>query len=86
MTTITAPGQASAAWIARENTVFFPMFRRAPVVLERGQGSRVWDADGREYLDLIAGIAVNALGYAHPAMQKALEEQGAKIIQTSYLF
>jgi acetylornithine/N-succinyldiaminopimelate aminotransferase len=88
MTTISAPGQSATSpeWIALEKQVFFQMFRRPPVVLERGQGCRVWDLEGREYLDLIAGIAVNSLGHAHPVVQRALAEQGAKILQASYLF
>lgn len=88
MTSSSAAGQSAttAEWIALEKRVFFPMFRRAPVVLERGKGCRVWDLEGREYLDLIAGIAVNSLGHAHPVIQQALAEQGAKLLQASYLF
>ncbi len=83
---LATPSTASAPWIELEKRVFFQMFRRAPVVLERGQGCRVWDVEGREYLDLVAGIAVDALGHAHPAIQQALVEQGAKLLQTSNLF
>ncbi len=72
--------------MALEKRVLFPMFRRAPVVLERGQGCRVWDVEGREYLDLVAGIAVDSLGHAHPAIQQTLVEQGMKLLQTSSLF
>ena len=43
-----------------------------PVSLVRGEGARVWDADGREYLDLLGGIAVNLLGHAHPAVVEAV--------------
>ncbi len=87
MMTAAATGQArsSADWMALEKSSYFAG-RRAPVVLERGQGCRVWDVDGREYLDLIAGIAVDSLGHAHPAIVKALTEQGAKLIQVSNLF
>jgi acetylornithine/N-succinyldiaminopimelate aminotransferase len=52
----------------------------------KGQGSRVWDADGKEYLDLICGIAVNALGHCHPAVVRALEEQGRELWHVSNLF
>jgi acetylornithine aminotransferase len=57
-----------------------------PLALARGAGSRVWDADGNRYLDLIAGIAVSALGHAHPAIVTAVTEQVGKIAHTSNLF
>jgi len=57
-----------------------------PLALARGTGCRVWDADGNRYLDLIAGIAVSALGHAHPAIVSAVTEQVGKIAHTSNLF
>jgi len=57
-----------------------------PLALARGEGSRVWDPDGNRYLDLIAGIAVSALGHAHPAIVTAVTEQVAKVAHTSNLF
>ena len=57
-----------------------------PLALARGEGCRVWDVDGNEYLDLIAGIAVSALGHAHPAIVEAVSGQVAKIAHTSNLF
>jgi acetylornithine aminotransferase len=57
-----------------------------PVALTRGRGCRVWDADGREYLDLIAGIAVSSLGHAHPALVDAVARQVATLAHTSNLF
>jgi acetylornithine/N-succinyldiaminopimelate aminotransferase len=57
-----------------------------PLALARGEGSRVWDADGRRYLDLIAGIAVSALGHAHPAIVSAVSAQVGRIAHTSNLF
>ena len=56
-----------------------------PIALVRGRGARVWDADGREYVDLVAGIAVNALGHAHPAVVAAVSEQVATLGHTSNL-
>jgi acetylornithine aminotransferase len=56
------------------------------VALVRGQGCRVWDADGRDYLDLFAGIAVSALGHAHPALTSAVSLQVAALAHTSNLF
>jgi acetylornithine/N-succinyldiaminopimelate aminotransferase len=57
-----------------------------PVALVRGKGCQVWDADGREYTDLIAGIAVSALGHAHPAVTEAVTRQVNSIAHTSNLF
>jgi acetylornithine aminotransferase len=57
-----------------------------PLALARGEGSRVWDADGNRYLDLIAGIAVSALGHAHPAIIDAVTTQVTKLAHTSNLF
>jgi len=57
-----------------------------PLALARGEGSHVWDVDGNRYLDLIAGIAVSALGHAHPAIVSAVNDQVKKIAHTSNLF
>jgi acetylornithine aminotransferase len=56
------------------------------VAILLGRGCRVWDADGREYLDLIAGIAVSSLGHAHPAIVEAVSRQVAQVAHTSNLF
>ena len=63
-----------------------PTYGRFPLCLARGKGARVWDEDGREYLDFTSGIAVNALGHAHPALQKAIAAQAGELIHTSNLF
>jgi acetylornithine/N-succinyldiaminopimelate aminotransferase len=60
--------------------------RRQPIVLVRGQGTRVWDEDGKEYLDFTSGWAVNSLGHSHPVQVKAIQEQAATLIQTSNQF
>ena len=65
---------------------FMPNYGVPPVAITRGQGSRVTDADGREYLDLIAGIAVSSLGHAHPAIVEAVSRQVAQVAHTSNLF
>ncbi len=57
-----------------------------PVAFARGEGAWLWDTEGRRYLDALAGIAVNGLGHAHPALTKAIAEQAAKLIHTSNLF
>jgi acetylornithine/N-succinyldiaminopimelate aminotransferase len=66
-----------------ESKVYANVFRRLPLVLERGEGVYVWDTSGKRYLDFFAGIAVNCLGHAHPRIIKALEEQSRKLAHTS---
>jgi acetylornithine/N-succinyldiaminopimelate aminotransferase len=66
--------------------VMMPNYGIPPVALVRGQGCLAWDADGREYTDLIAGIAVSALGHAHPAITAAVTRQVNSIAHTSNLF
>jgi acetylornithine aminotransferase len=63
-----------------------PNYGLPSVALTRGQGCQVWDADGREYLDLFAGIAVSALGHAHPALTEAVTRQVTTLAHTSNLF
>ena len=63
-----------------------PNYGLPPVALSRGSGCVVWDLDGREYLDLIAGIAVSSLGHAHPAIVEAVSRQVATVAHTSNLF
>ena len=58
-------------------------YGRLPIALERGQGCRVWDVNGKEYLDALGGIAVNTLGHNHPKLVPALQEQVAKLIHCS---
>jgi acetylornithine aminotransferase len=65
---------------------FMPNYGVPPVAILLGRGCRVWDADGREYLDLIAGIAVSSLGHAHPVIVEAVSRQVAQVAHTSNLF
>jgi predicted acetylornithine/succinylornithine family transaminase len=69
--------------VAREKQVFMPSVRRWPVALERGQGSRVWDVDGREYVDLTAGWGVTSIGHCHPALADAIADQARTLMQTT---
>ncbi len=62
------------------------VYNRAPLAVERGEGVRLWDEDGREYLDCVAGIATNGLGHCHPALVATLKEQGEKLWHTSNIF
>jgi len=71
---------------ARFQAALMPTYGVPPVALVRGEGCRVWDAEGREYTDLIAGIAVSALGHAHPAITEAVSRQVRAIAHTSNLF
>ena len=61
-------------------------YARADLLFVRGKGTRLWDADGREFLDFAAGIAVCSLGHCHPAVTKAIQEQAATLVHTSNLF
>jgi predicted acetylornithine/succinylornithine family transaminase len=61
-------------------------YARYPIALVRGKGARVWDADGKEYLDFLAGIAVNGLGHCHPAVVRAIQQQSRKLIHVSNLY
>jgi acetylornithine/N-succinyldiaminopimelate aminotransferase len=61
-------------------------YARYPLALARGQGTRVYDVEGREYLDFIAGIAVNVLGHCHPKVTLALQQQAHRLVHTSNLF
>jgi len=76
----------SSEWIAIENKYYAQTVRRQPVVIVRGEGTRVWDADGKEYLDFVAGWAVDNLGHSHPAITQAIVEQAGTLIQTSNQF
>lgn len=65
---------------------YLPVFGRYPMVMELGEGCRVWDNEGNEYVDAFAGIAVNSLGYNHPVLVKAISEQAAKLMHCSNLY
>lgn len=73
-------------YMERAEQVILHTYNRFPVVLEKGEGVRIYDTEGKEYLDFAAGIAVFALGYHHPEYSKALKEQIDKIIHTSNLY
>src|SRR5215467_660104 len=76
----------SEALRERFEAAMMPNYGTPPLALARGEGCRVWDADGNEYLDLIGGIAVSALGHGHPTLVKAVSEQVAALAHTSNLF
>jgi len=70
-------------WIELEKEYYMPTFKRFPVTLVKGRGNTVWDDTGKEYLDLVAGWAVNSLGHCHPVVVEAVCRQAAELIHTS---
>ena len=70
----------------REARHILQLYRRAPVTFVRGQGVRLYDSEGREYLDLLSGIGVASLGHAHPALARAIADQAQTLLHTSNLF
>lgn len=63
-----------------------PTYARQPVVFVKGQGARLWDSEGREYIDLIGGIAVDAVGHCHPRVVQAVQQQAARLLHVSNLY
>jgi len=61
-------------------------YKRHPIVFEKGEGCFLWDTNGKKYLDMVAGIAVNNLGHCHPAVVAAIQQQAATLIHTSNLY
>jgi len=80
------PMMNSAAYLDRYEQSLMGVYGRPKAVLTHGQGCYVWDADGKRYLDLLAGIAVNALGHGHPIVVDALCRQAATLIHVSNFF
>jgi acetylornithine/N-succinyldiaminopimelate aminotransferase len=73
-------------WQELEKKLFMRTINRLPITLVRGKGARVWDTEGREYLDFVGGWAVNSLGHCHPVVVKALTHQAKTLIQVSNQF
>lgn len=65
---------------------YLPTFKRFPLAFIKGKGSRLWDADGKEHIDMLAGIAVNSVGHCHPKVVKAIQDQAAELIHVSNFF
>lgn len=76
---------ADGSWLDRESRVLMRIGRQHPIVIERGQGCRVWDTDGKPYLDFLGGLAVTSLGHAPRAVVEAVTRQAAQLITTSNL-
>ena len=73
-------------YIKIEDDYFINTFTRQPVVLDHGEGVKVTDIDGNEYIDMFAGIAVNCLGHNHPKLVKAIQDQAEKLIHVSSIY
>ena len=73
----------TTSWADLEKTYLMYNIKRPAMVMVRGEGVRLWDDAGREYLDFMAGWAVNALGHCHPAVVSVIQQQAATLIHTS---
>ena len=79
-------GTSAAEWRDRYNEAMVGVYSPPLAVLTRGEGCHVWDVDGKRYLDFLAGIAVNALGHAHPVLVAAVSRQAATLLHVSNYF
>ena len=75
-----------ASVIRSEQKLLLPTYDRHKILVYRGRGVYLWDADGRRYLDFLSGIGVNALGYGHPRIQAVIKRQASRLIHVSNLF
>ena len=73
-------------WLQRYAGSLLGVFGAPSIVIERGEGSYVWDVEGRRYLDLVSGIAVNALGHGHPELVAAVSKQAGELVHVSNFF
>ena len=76
----------SKAWMELSEKVVAFTYARFPIILVRGKGTRVWDMDGKEYLDFLAGLAVCNLGHCHPKVVRAIQDQAEKLIHVSNFY
>jgi len=76
----------SQNWMERGQRVLIPTYARQPLVLVRGQGVQVWDVEGKEYMDFVAGISVCNLGHVHPEVSAALNRQVQELVHVSNLY
>jgi len=72
--------------ITYEKKYLMDTYNRYPIMLVKGEGTRVWDSEGNAYLDFVAGIAVNSLGHCHPALVEAIKKQAETLIHCSNLY
>ena len=81
-----APAETSSELLERYQHALLGVFGVPQLVLDHGEGAWVWDVDGRRYLDLLGGIAVNALGHGHPALVAAVADQAARMVHISNFY
>ncbi len=77
---------ANSELAARSAMVLMNTYARVPVAFVRGEGCRLWDVEGKEYLDFLSGIAVTALGHSHPEVVRTIQEQAGRLLHTSNLY
>ena len=77
---------AVADWVEREHDLILPTYPQRTIAFSHGSGTVLVDVDGREYLDFLTGLAVTALGHAHPAVTAAVSQQAARLVHTSNLY
>jgi acetylornithine/N-succinyldiaminopimelate aminotransferase len=80
------PELNNAHWVEQTSQYVAHTYGRFPVAMVRGEGCYLWDADGKRYLDFVAGLAVCNLGHAHPAVTEAIREQAGQLLHVSNLF
>lgn len=73
-------------WIGQGESVLMPTYARFPLILDRGEGARVWDSDGNDYLDFVSGIAVNILGHGDPSLVTQIQKQAQVLLHVSNLY
>src|SRR5687768_11646571 len=73
-------------WVDRGNVHVATTYGRTPIALVRGEGMRVWDADGKMYYDFLAGLGVNNLGHCHPKVVEAIRQQAGTLLHVSNLY
>jgi acetylornithine/N-succinyldiaminopimelate aminotransferase len=81
-----SPTPYTDEWLGRYESALLGVFGRPQLVLEHGDGAWVWDVDGRRYLDLVGGLAVNALGHNHPALVSAVSKQAGQLVHVSNFY
>ncbi len=79
-------GETTADLLGLGRDYLYPNYRQMSIVIARGEGSIVWDTDGKRYLDFCAGIAVSSLGHAHPRLVRAIAEQAGRVLHVSNYF
>ncbi len=73
-------------WMERDQNAIMSTYQRLPIAVEKGEGNYLFDTEGKAYLDLFTGLAVNLLGHSHPYLLKKLGEQSEKFLHISNIF